>query len=63
MLDVGVHLTLTELRPVAEAVSSLVGADGAIAHKATFARSSTRKSRRVREHGVEPTRLIGYRDV
>jgi hopanoid biosynthesis associated protein HpnK len=77
-LGVGVHLTLTELRPVAEAVPSLVGADGRFArHANDFAKrwlrgaialTDVRKEldaqiRRVREHGVNPTHLDGHQHV
>ena len=77
-LDVGVHLTLTEQRPVADSVPSLVGADGQFAPHATdFARrwlrggislSDVRKEldaqiRRVRAHGVRPTHLDGHQHV
>jgi hopanoid biosynthesis associated protein HpnK len=77
-LDVGVHLTLTELRPVAESVPSLVGAGGEFARHATdFAKrwlrgaitlGDVRKEldaqiRRVRAHGVQPTHLDGHQHV
>jgi hopanoid biosynthesis associated protein HpnK len=77
-LDVGVHLTLTEQRPVAESVPSLVGADGRFAPHATdFAKRWLRGTialadvrteldaqiRRVRAHGVRPTHLDGHQHV
>jgi hopanoid biosynthesis associated protein HpnK len=77
-LDVGVHLTLTEQRPVAESVPSLVRSDGRFAPHATdFARHWLRGAialadvrreldaqiRRVRAHGVRPTHLDGHQHV
>jgi hopanoid biosynthesis associated protein HpnK len=77
-LDVGVHLTLTELQPVAESVPSLVGAEGRFARHATdFAKrwlrgtivlGDVRKEldaqiQRVRAHGVQPTHLDGHQHV
>jgi len=77
-LDVGVHLTLTELQPVAESVPSLVGADGRFTrHTTDFAKrwlrgaivlGDVRKEldaqiRRVRAHGVQPTHLDGHQHV
>jgi hopanoid biosynthesis associated protein HpnK len=77
-LDVGVHLTLTEQRPVAKSVPSLVGADGQFAPHATqFATRYLRGAvaladvrteldaqiRRAREHGVQPTHLDGHQHV
>lgn len=77
-LDVGVHLTLTELRPVADSVPSLVERDGRFApHAARFALRYLRGAvaladvraelaaqiRRVREHGIAPTHLDGHQHV
>jgi predicted glycoside hydrolase/deacetylase ChbG (UPF0249 family) len=77
-LDVGVHLTLTELRPVAESVPSLVGADGKFEPHATelakrrlrgaIALTDVHKEldaqiRRARAHGVRPTHLDGHQHV
>jgi chitin disaccharide deacetylase len=77
-LDVGVHLTLTEQRPVAESVPSLVGADGHFAPHATdlakrclrgaIALDDVHKEldaqiRRVRAAGVRPTHLDGHQHV
>jgi len=77
-LDVGVHLTLTELRPVAESVPSLVDAAGNFAPHATrFALRYLRGAialadvrtelqaqiRRAREHGIAPTHLDGHQHV
>jgi predicted glycoside hydrolase/deacetylase ChbG (UPF0249 family) len=77
-LDVGVHLTLTEQRPVAPSVPSLVGADGQFApHARQFAKRYLRgkialadvrteldaQIRRAREHGVQPTHLDGHQHV
>jgi hopanoid biosynthesis associated protein HpnK len=77
-LDVGVHLTLTEQRPVADSVPSLVDADGRFAPHATrFAARYLRgeialadvraelqaQIRRVREHGIAPTHLDGHQHV
>jgi chitin disaccharide deacetylase len=77
-LDVGVHLTLTELRPVADSVPSLVGADGTFAPHATeltkrclrgaisladVRRELDAQIRRVLAHGVQPTHLDGHQHV
>jgi len=77
-LDVGVHLTLTEQRPVAESVPSLVGADGKFAPHATeLAKRCLRGAivlgdvhkeldaqiRRARAHGLRPTHLDGHQHV
>jgi chitin disaccharide deacetylase len=77
-LGVGVHLTLTEQRPVAQSVPSLVGADGKFAPHAielakrhfrgAIALADVRKEldaqiRRVREHGMQPTHLDGHQHV
>jgi hopanoid biosynthesis associated protein HpnK len=77
-LDVGVHLTLTEQRPVAASVPSLVNADGRFAPHATqFAKRYLRgeialadvraeldaQIRRAREHGITPTHLDGHQHV
>jgi len=77
-LDVGVHLTLTEQRPVADSVPSLVYADGRFAPHATrfamrylsgeIALADVRAElaaqiRRVREHGITPTHLDGHQHV
>jgi len=77
-LDVGVHLTLTEQRPVAESVPSLVDADGKFAPHATelakrcfrgaIELGDVRKEldaqiRRVLAHGLRPTHLDGHQHV
>ena len=77
-LGVGVHLTLTEQRPIAESVPSLVGADGRFPPHATdfakrwlrgaIALADVRKEldaqiRRVRAAGVLPTHLDGHQHV
>ena len=77
-LDVGVHLTLTEQRPVAESVPSLVGADGKFEPHATqLAKRCLRGAisltdvhkeldaqiRRARAYGVRPTHLDGHQHV
>jgi predicted glycoside hydrolase/deacetylase ChbG (UPF0249 family) len=77
-LDVGVHLTLTELRPVADSVPSLVDQAGNLAPHATgFAMRYLRGAialadvrtelaaqiRRAREHGIAPTHLDGHQHV
>lgn len=77
-LDVGVHLTLTEQRPVADSVPSLVDGQGRFApHAAQFALRYLRGSvaladvraelaaqiRRVREHGIAPSHLDGHQHV
>jgi hopanoid biosynthesis associated protein HpnK len=77
-LDVGVHLTLTELRPVADSVPSLVDAHGQFAPHATqFAKRWLRGAitlpdvhkeldaqiRRALAHGVRPTHLDGHQHV
>lgn len=77
-LDVGVHLTLTEQRPVANSVPSLVDSEGRFAPHATrFATRYLRgevaladvrteldaQIRRVREHGIAPTHLDGHQHV
>jgi len=77
-LDVGVHLTLTEQRPVAEAVPSLVDSSGNFAPHATrfamrylsgeVALADVRAElaaqiRRAREHGITPTHLDGHQHV
>jgi len=78
MLDVGVHLTLTEQRPVADSVPSLVGTDGMFAPHATdlakrclrgrIALGDVHKEldaqiRRVRTYGLRPTHLDGHQHV
>ena len=77
-LDVGVHLTLTELRPVADSVPSIVGADGKFAPHATelakrcfrgaIALGDVRKEldaqiRRVLARGLRPSHLDGHQHV
>jgi hopanoid biosynthesis associated protein HpnK len=77
-LDVGVHLTLTEQRPVADSVPSLVDSAGNLAPHATrFAMRYLRGAialadvrtelaaqiRRAREHGLAPTHLDGHQHV
>lgn len=77
-LDVGVHLTLTEQRPVAANVPSLVDADGKLAPHATrlaqrhargkIALADVRTEldaqiRRVRDSGITPTHLDGHQHV
>lgn len=77
-LDVGVHLTLTEQRPVAASVPTLVGSDGSFAPHATsfalrylqgrIALADVRAEleaqiRRVRERGIAPTHLDGHQHV
>jgi hopanoid biosynthesis associated protein HpnK len=77
-LDVGVHLTLTEQRPVAADVPSLVDADGKLAPHATrlaqrhargkIAVADVRKEldaqiRRVLDSGLAPTHLDGHQHV
>jgi hopanoid biosynthesis associated protein HpnK len=77
-LDVGVHLTLTEQRPVADSVPSLVGPDGKFAPHATqLAKRCLRGAisladvhkeldaqvQRVRAYGLRPTHLDGHQHV
>jgi len=77
-LDVGVHLTLTEQRPVADSVPSLVDSEGNFAPHATrfamrYARGTVALAdvraeldaqiRRARDHGVTPTHLDGHQHV
>ena len=77
-LDVGVHLTLTELRPVADSVPSLVDADGQFAPHATeltkrclrgaIALADVHKEldaqiRRARDNGVRPSHFDGHQHV
>jgi len=77
-LDIGVHLTLTEQRPVADSVPSLVDSEGKFAPHATrfamrYARGAialadvraelAAQIRRVREHGIAPSHLDGHQHV
>jgi hopanoid biosynthesis associated protein HpnK len=77
-LDVGVHLTLTEQRPVAANVPSLVDSDGKLAPHATqlarrralgkISMADVRKEleaqiRRVLDRGITPTHLDGHQHV